>query len=668
MKKITTAIAALVLLASATTARADGSVGDAGVVMDFNRDGVTDSRDWDAMHDWVVNYKMNEDKETNYANQEVPASINLLIDRDFATTAKPADVADLSSVPQYYLPTLGDTTPIKDQAPFGTCWAFGSIATLESNLLHKRHGNSGVVNPAGFEMNFDNVSKDLDLSELYHAYMNAEPVADGTQAGEGNRPLDPNADNANFSMGGFTSSTQNLFTSWISPLAESQEPYTPISAKNGGSVNIYGLRNPEEDKTSPRMAHVQELLYIDSPSAYHIDLDRKKYVFDNIREDAVNNMKQAMIQYGALMIAYQADTSLPGETGNGDYMNYEHWCQYDDSTDLSMNHMVTVVGWDDNFPKENFKTGKGGMPSQNGAFLIKNSWSNYDTNVERYGDAYLDVFNMLNSTESGKGAMSSLNYGIPDENGHGSGYSWVSYEDHSVLSVSAIDADDAVDGFEHDYIYQYDFTNPISFMQIAMPTNNAETKIANIFTSERDETLMAVSAYAPENNTTAEIEIYRVGADVGDPTTGELLGATTAFFDYRGFHTVRLDSPAELKKGDRFAVVERILTEKDGNQVSWLNLEETIRKDLQTKDNINTEITSVLANEGETLIYVNNGSEYVWADATEMANTDAAKVMSFGNAYIKAFTVTPEHAPLPNADPSYQGVYPGDPATISQLK
>jgi multiple sugar transport system permease protein len=62
-------------------------------------------------------------------------------------------------------------------------------------------------------------------------------------------------------------------------------------------------------------------------------------------------------------------------------MNYEHWCQYDDSTDLCMNHMVTVVGWDDNFPKENFKTGKGGMPSQNGAFLIKNSWGNYDTNV-----------------------------------------------------------------------------------------------------------------------------------------------------------------------------------------------------------------------------------------------------------------------------------------------
>ena len=57
-------------------------------------------------------------------------------------------------------------TPGKQQAPFGTCWAFGSISTLESNILHKRHGNSGVINPDAFEMNLNNVSTEIDLSEL----------------------------------------------------------------------------------------------------------------------------------------------------------------------------------------------------------------------------------------------------------------------------------------------------------------------------------------------------------------------------------------------------------------------------------------------------------------------------------------------------------------------
>ena len=61
-----------------------------------------------------------------------------------------------------------------------------------------------------FEMNLKNVSKELDLSELYHAYMNMELVDTGSQKGEGNEPLDPAEKNSHFSTGGFSSTSQEI--------------------------------------------------------------------------------------------------------------------------------------------------------------------------------------------------------------------------------------------------------------------------------------------------------------------------------------------------------------------------------------------------------------------------------------------------------------------------
>ncbi len=666
MKKLKIAAASLLIFFTTSTAVAEESVGDAGIELDFNRDGVTDSNDWNEMKSWVSNYKMSEGEEVYYGRQEVPASINLLIDRDYATNMPAFEGIDVSSAPQYYLTSLGDTTSVKDQNPFGTCWAFGTISALESNLLHKRNGNAGILNPDGFTMNLDTVSRDLDLSELYLAYMNLQPVTSGSQTGEGNAPADPNEINSHFSLGGFASSSQTLLTAWVGPLAESQEPYIPKEGEADGAV-VYGLRDEAADVSSPTLAHVQEFVYLTSSTAFHIDTDQKKYVYDGHNADNVTAMKQAIVKYGALMLSYQADSSLPGEGGNGDYMNYEHFCQFYSDDTLLMNHMVSIVGWNDDYPRENFQTNKGTLPEHNGAWLIKNSWGNYDTNYEKYGERYAKAVEEFQHDETAKLIMSTLNYGFRDENGHGSGYFWLSYEDHSILDVIAIDADDAIDGFEYDHIYQYDYSNPVSFRQIALPTRGDDTRIANVFTCERDETLAAVSVYAPENSTTAKIEIYRLREDTTDPTTGELLGTASAVLDQRGFHTVALDEGIALNQGDRFAVVERVLTEKDGKQISWLNLEESIRSDLQTEDNINKGTVTVVANAGETLVHVYNGTDYVWADVKDLDSTEAASVMSFGNAYIKAYTVTEEKTPLPSADPTYQGAGVGDESTFNSM-
>ena len=40
------------------------------------------------------------------------------------------------------------------------------------------------------------------------------------------------------------------------------------------------------------------------------------------------------------------------------------------------NHMVSIIGWDDNYPKENFS--KENRPKQNGAYIVMAYWKEAD--------------------------------------------------------------------------------------------------------------------------------------------------------------------------------------------------------------------------------------------------------------------------------------------------
>lgn len=42
-------------------------------------------------------------------------------------------------------------------------------------------------------------------------------------------------------------------------------------------------------------------------------------------------------------------------------------------------HAIAIVGWDDNYSKENFKAINGVLPENDGAWLVKNSWGDYNT-------------------------------------------------------------------------------------------------------------------------------------------------------------------------------------------------------------------------------------------------------------------------------------------------
>ena len=62
----------------------------------------------------------------------------------------------------YDLRKFGRITPIRDQHPWGTCWAFGSIASVESNYLTR--SLKGELDGSLGD------SETLDLSELHMAW------------------------------------------------------------------------------------------------------------------------------------------------------------------------------------------------------------------------------------------------------------------------------------------------------------------------------------------------------------------------------------------------------------------------------------------------------------------------------------------------------------------
>ena len=68
---------------------------------------------------------------------------------------------------------------------------------------------------------------------------------------------------------------------------------------------------------------------------------------------------------------FQADTSEPGDIGNEVYMSLKTYAHYT-YEDKGTNHMICIVGWDDEYPASSFLDGH--QPPADGAWLVKNSW------------------------------------------------------------------------------------------------------------------------------------------------------------------------------------------------------------------------------------------------------------------------------------------------------
>ncbi len=320
-----------------------------------------------------------------------------------------------------------------------------------------------IVASCDVEVTYPKASDEFDFSEIHMAASMSELSKTGWDL-----PV---------SAGGNITMATAYLSRWDGAVLEEDAPYP-------SSYDYVRLDNANASK------HVQNVYY----------LPPRQSATDN------SDIKAAVMNYGAVSSSFR----YAGEYFADDYSNYY---VPDSVMTPAGGHAVAIVGWDDNYSKENFKY----TPAGDGAFLCKNSWG--ATTAEE-------------------------------------GYFWISYYDATfakgqeqvAVFIGAEDTDN------YNKIYQYD---PLGCVSTVSSSSNS-TMIANAFMGgHNDEVLKAVSFYTFEKG--VKYEVYAVKEFLNSnslKSLGEPLASGQ--LDYAGYHTVDLEKTVNIGANKKFAVIVKL--------------------------------------------------------------------------------------------------------------
>lgn len=483
-------------------------------------------------------------------------------------------------------------TNTKQQSPWGTCWAFGALSAVESNYI-KTTGSA---------------AEDVDFSERYHAWFGYE-----LDHGEGIQPVKNAVQRLNF--GGNRNISATVLSSWSGPAEESAAPYQANDGDTESMDADWSLPDSLiRDSQSMSDARVQNIDFLPGTATFTDQENHQGYVYS---EAATQAIKQAIVENGVVEVSYSAAVSLPGQDPDESYMNLKNKAHYTYEYAMA-NHVVSIVGWDDNYSVENFN--KGHQPEANGAWIVKNSWGSYEDKPDEAWEANKDK--------------------MPVDR---QGYFYLSYYDQSVCDITSYQVDTDTDGlFAYDNNYQYDYLGLKSPDSRKPSEAGCSGMTANVFTAAADELLQAVSVTTAEPDCTADIQIYKVAAGTADPTSGQLVAEQKSeSLPYAGYHTIALEEAVPLKAGESFAVVETIKN-RDGN--GYAPIERGSGEVVASEDETTTALTAentvrYIADvaEGQSFLY----KEGAWVDLAKDGPDGVDKegnALQTGNAMIKAFT------------------------------
>lgn len=418
---------------------------------------------------------------------------------------------------KYNLSDENLVTKVKNQNPYGTCWAFSAISSLESSLVKSGNADSSV-----------------DLSEKHLIWFNYNGADNSEDKSlyAGNDTYS-SAGYSPFLLGGSMYMTSSTLMRRYGAADESKAPYEFSS----GTELDSSLRYASD-------IYLKNTTFLPETVSFTTDdygnVTYQELLDNNTVAASIKEIKENIYTKGAVAASYYCSDSMTGNTSNDKYWNNTYKSYYfnarlsGENNYQGPNHGITLVGWDDSFSKNNFAT----AAPKDGAWIVKNSWgSNWGNN----------------------------------------GYFYLSYYDLSFNEPVMFEAENAEyksDGTtEHEYknMYQYD---GIGFgdAQIYYYGKDAY-KSANFFTARGNEKLEAISVSSLYDNCTVNYEVYKNLTSDVNPTLGKLVAKGSESFANNGYFTIPLAAPVELSKGEKYAVVINICFTSGGQDYSILACE-----------------------------------------------------------------------------------------------
>ena len=432
--------------------------------------------------------------------------------------------------------------PVRQQNPFGTCWGFSATAASEISIL-------------GSILDYDpDAWKTIDLSEKQLAYFTHVPLADenNPQNGEGIYTDGKDAVSI-YNTGGNSFLAASAYAQGIGPSKEDNEEYGDLfkyfgKEKNtlqryiNGAYRDFCYSNmddwsiPEEYRFA-RDYYLVESILLPSPAREYA---LGPYVYN---PDANRLIKEQLLLKRGVSIGFMADISRPDQDldETGVYLNNVTWAHYTWESMLA-NHAVTIIGWDDNYPKENFLAEH--QPPEDGAWLVRNSWGSGEEEFPDCGEMNWGI-QVQKKDENGEPVF--------DENGDpvmvGSGYFWLSYYDQSLSSPESFVFTDSV---APEYIDQHDY---LQVAEVKCSTYDEPVKMANVFAGGHSRILTEISCMTGELDTEVNYSIYLLCNDFDSPEEGLCVSSGSARFAYGGYHRIQLEDDVFIQNGQAYAIV-----------------------------------------------------------------------------------------------------------------